>query len=108
MTTNDEAGNIQVPTASETLKASDREMGAMDTDIAKLASFLSLVESDNNEDDPNVPQLLGRLEHASDMAQGVEDKLDDLLERLDTLLASLETQGEVEKTSKDETNEPTE
>ena len=100
MTTNDDAGNI--PAAAE---ATGREVEAMDTDVAKLASLLSL-ESDNNdsEDDPSVPKLLGRLESASNVAQGVENKLDDLLAKLDSLLASLETQGEVETTSDGETS----
>jgi hypothetical protein len=92
----EEAGTY--PTASESLKDTNREIDVVEADIAKLALLLS-PESDNNGDDADVSKLLGRLENANGMAQGVEDKLDHLLEKLDGLLASLETKGELEKIS---------
>jgi hypothetical protein len=103
--TTDNAEDTNHPTTSESLKAREKEMEAMEADIAKLGLLLSQ-ESDNSEAETDVSRLLERLENANGMAQGVEDKIDGLLEKLDGLLVSLETKGELaEKTSKEEANE---
>ena len=57
-------------------------------DVAQLSSLLS---QESAEGDADVAELLRRIDTAESMAQGVETKLDNMLENLDTLLASLES-----------------
>jgi hypothetical protein len=67
-------------------------------DITQLASFLSREPSDQDAD---VAELLRRIDEADGMAEGVESKLDDMLDNLDNLLASLEPEVAANKSSTD-------
>jgi hypothetical protein len=62
----------------------------LDADIAQLSSLLSQEPVGR---DPDVAELLRTIEAADGMAQGVESKLDTMLENLDNLLASLEVKA---------------
>jgi hypothetical protein len=57
---------------------------------ADIAQLLSL---ESAEGDAHVAELLRTIEAADGMAQGVESKLDNMLENLDSLLASLESKA---------------
>lgn len=57
-------------------------------DITELSSFLS---QESLEGDADVAELLSTIEAADGMAQGVESKLDNMLQNLDSFLASLES-----------------
>lgn len=59
----------------------------LEADIAQLSALLS---QDTPEGNADVAELLRGIEAADGMAQGVEKKLDDMLNNLDRLLASLE------------------
>lgn len=66
---------------------------SLESDIVKLAALLSEASAEGNEeaDAENIAQLLQRLESATGIAVGVEDKLDGILDHLDELLSSLES-----------------
>jgi hypothetical protein len=64
----------------------------LEADIAQLSALLSEASA---EGDADVAELLQRIDTADGMAQGVESKLDNMLENLDNLLASLESQADV-------------
>ncbi|KAM5538331.1 hypothetical protein V8D89_007933 [Ganoderma adspersum] len=61
---------------------------SLDADIALLQKLLS---EDIDESNPeNVAELLKRLEAAEGLAGGVEERLDGIMDHLDTLLTDLE------------------
>lgn len=62
----------------------------MEADIALLSSLLS--QDNVDESDPDVAELLRRLEAAEGIAEGVENRLDGIIDHLDNLLGHLETQ----------------
>jgi hypothetical protein len=66
-------------------------MTNLSADIAQLSSLLS---QEPAEGDADVAELLRTIEAADGMAQGVESKLDNMLENLDSLLASLESKAD--------------
>lgn len=61
----------------------------LEADIAQISSFLSQEPSEGDAD-TNLAELLRKMDAADGMARGVETKLDDMLDNLDQLLASLE------------------
>lgn len=65
----------------------------LEAEITQLTTLLSQ-DSLNSEDDANVVELLQRLEKADGVAQGVEDKLDNILGKLDGLISSLESKND--------------
>ena len=60
---------------------------SLDADIALLGKLLS---DDVDESDPNIEELLKRLEAAEGLADGVESRLDAMIGGLDQLLSDLE------------------
>ena len=66
----------------------------LEDDIAQLSALLSQEPSEG--DDGDVAELLRQIEKADGMAQGVESKLDNVLQNLDNLLASLEPKVDVD------------
>lgn len=66
----------------------------LEVDIAQLTVLLSQ-ETLSSDDDANIVELLQRLESADGMAEGVENKLDDILGKLDGLISSLESKDGV-------------
>jgi hypothetical protein len=66
----------------------------LEDDIAQLSALLSQEPSEG--DDGDVAELLRQIEKADGMAQGVESKLDNVLQNLDNLLASLEPKADVD------------
>ena len=68
------------------------DTSSLQTNIALLASLLS---ADGNEDvdDANISELLRRLDTANGVASGVESRLDEILNNLDGLLGTLETEA---------------
>lgn len=67
----------------------------LEADIAQLGALLS---QDIPEGNTDVAELLRGIEAAGGMADGVEKKLDDMLNNLDHLLASLESDAPEAKT----------
>ena len=67
---------------------------SIEADIAELSELLSQDTLDD-AGEASVAELLARLESADGVAKGVENKLDALLGNLDSLLASLEKNGEI-------------
>lgn len=68
---------------------------SVQADIALLRALLkddALTGDTENPDDPNLEELLQRLETADGIARGVEGRLDDVITHLDGLLESLEAQ----------------
>lgn len=63
---------------------------SLEADIAQLSALLSQ-EPSQGDSDVNVAELMRRIETADGMAEGVENKLDNVLSNLDHLLASLES-----------------
>ncbi|KAI0370104.1 hypothetical protein BV20DRAFT_944842 [Pilatotrama ljubarskyi] len=63
---------------------------SLEADIALLSSLLS---QNVDESDPDVAELLRRLEAAEGIADGVESRLDGIIGHLDSLLGDLETQA---------------
>ncbi|KAJ6609333.1 hypothetical protein B0H10DRAFT_2064390 [Mycena sp. CBHHK59/15] len=66
---------------------------SIEDDIAQLNQLLSQ-ESLDNAEEASVAELLARLESADGVTKGVESKLDALLGNLDSLLETLEKEGE--------------
>lgn len=66
----------------------------LSADIALLRSLLKEDANQDGADEPDVDidELLRRLETADGIAQGVESRLDDIIDNLDGLLESLEAQ----------------
>lgn len=64
----------------------------LEADIAQIRSFLSQ-EPSEGDSDSNLAELLRKMDAADGMAKGVESKLDNMLENLDQLLASLEPEA---------------
>ncbi|KAL1950901.1 hypothetical protein VTO73DRAFT_50 [Trametes versicolor] len=62
---------------------------SLEADIALLSKLLS---QNVDESDPDVVELLRRLEAAEGIADGVESRLDGIIDHLDNLLSDLETQ----------------
>ncbi|KAI0652736.1 hypothetical protein C8Q79DRAFT_886428, partial [Trametes meyenii] len=60
---------------------------SLEADIALLSSLLS---QNVDESDPDVSELLRRLEAAEGIADGVESRLDGIMDHLDNLLGDLE------------------
>ncbi|KAH7927254.1 hypothetical protein BV22DRAFT_1032006 [Leucogyrophana mollusca] len=65
------------------------QAGNLDADIARLNTLLSRDNLNANEE-TDLSELLARLESADGVAKGVEDRLDDILGTLDSLLTTLE------------------
>ncbi|KXN88949.1 hypothetical protein AN958_06820 [Leucoagaricus sp. SymC.cos] len=65
---------------------------SLESDMAMLASLLTEPEEGPSEDgdDSQVTELLNRLIAADGVAQGVEERLDGIIENLDLLLTALE------------------
>ncbi|PSS02361.1 hypothetical protein PHLCEN_2v4054 [Hermanssonia centrifuga] len=61
------------------------------SDIAVLRALLKDGEPGDSLDEPDIEELLRRLESADGIARGVEDRLDDVIGNLDGLLESLES-----------------
>ncbi|KAI0658294.1 hypothetical protein C8Q70DRAFT_934262 [Cubamyces menziesii] len=61
---------------------------ALEADIALLSNLLS---QNVDESDPDVTEMLRRLEAAEGIADGVESRLDGIIDHLDDLLNDLET-----------------
>ncbi|KAI0352236.1 hypothetical protein OH77DRAFT_1428784 [Trametes cingulata] len=61
---------------------------SLEADIALLSNLLS---QNLDESDPDVAELLRRLEAAEGIADGVESRLDGIIDHLDNLLGDLET-----------------
>ncbi|KII93277.1 hypothetical protein PLICRDRAFT_35466 [Plicaturopsis crispa FD-325 SS-3] len=61
----------------------------MSADIAQLSALLS-EDPPANGSENEVAELLRRLNSAEGMAQGVESRLDEMLENLDNLLKTLD------------------
>lgn len=97
-------------------KKSSDEPSSLETDISALASVIASTAHTTNggkTGDPQtvegeeadelraeeVEELIRRLEAANGIADGVENKLDDILKHLDGLLGSLELPGERKETS---------
>jgi hypothetical protein len=59
-----------------------------------IAQLSSLLVQEPAEGETDVAELLRTIEAADGMAQGVESKLDNMLENLDNLLASLESKAD--------------
>jgi hypothetical protein len=66
----------------------DQGKATSGADITELSSLLS---QESPEGDADVAELLRTIETADGMAQGVESKLDNMLQNLDRFLASLES-----------------
>lgn len=96
-------------------KPSD-EPTSLETDVARLASLIAsttpttnggktgdtqTVQGEEVEElgAEEVEELIRRLEAANGIADGVENKLDEILKHLDGLLGSLESPGEKKETS---------
>ena len=75
---------------------------SIEPDIALLHSLLS--NTDTSDDAENLQQLLAQLNDAEGIAKGLEGKLDDVLENLDSLLAAMEAK-EAERTRQHGTTE---
>jgi hypothetical protein len=63
---------------------------------ANIAQLSSLLVQKPVEGDTDVAELLRTIETADGMAQGVESKLDSMLENLDNLLVSLESKADTD------------
>jgi hypothetical protein len=61
----------------------------LDVGLDQISNLMSQYGVDPS-DDADISELLGTLETADGMANGVEGKLDDILKNLDTLLESME------------------
>lgn len=87
MSTNDNPDNPVQPDGTSTLEQ----------DIARLNTLLaSSSEGDNvtEQDEANLAEILERLEKAEGLARGMESQLDDTIDKLDSLLSSLENTPE--------------
>ncbi|KAI0829082.1 hypothetical protein BC628DRAFT_1417433 [Trametes gibbosa] len=62
---------------------------SLEADVALLSNLLS---QNVDESDPDVVELLRRLEAAEGIADGLENRLDGIMDHLDNLLYDLETQ----------------
>ncbi|KAJ3476203.1 hypothetical protein NLI96_g11316 [Meripilus lineatus] len=78
------------PNAS-TDKQPPRSGQALETDISILASILSKSTASSDAEDIDVAELLSQLETANGIAEGVESRLDGILQHLDGMLHSLES-----------------
>ncbi|KAH9854377.1 hypothetical protein C2E23DRAFT_71423 [Lenzites betulinus] len=65
-----------------------RSQGSLQADIDLLSNLLS---QNVDESDPDVVELLRRLETAEGIADGVESRLDGIMDHLDNLLHDLES-----------------
>ncbi|KAF7975197.1 hypothetical protein HWV62_10262 [Athelia sp. TMB] len=65
------------------------QMSGLEGDVSQLSALLS---QGTPARDADVTELLRGIETADGMAQGVEKKLDEMLNNLDELLASLESE----------------
>lgn len=63
---------------------------SLQSDITLLQSLLSQDET-VEDSDPDITELLRRLEAADGVATGLEDRLDEIIGGLDNLLGTLET-----------------
>ncbi|KAI8980598.1 hypothetical protein BD414DRAFT_492693 [Trametes punicea] len=68
-------------------RSRERNPSSLEADIALLSTLLS---QDTDESDPDVVELLRRLDAAQGIADGVEDRLDGIISHLDELLSDLE------------------
>jgi hypothetical protein len=66
-----------------------KSLNNLDSGNDQLSNLMSQYGVDPN-DDTDISELLGTLETADGMANGVEGKLDDILKNLDKLLESME------------------
>ncbi|KAH9884632.1 hypothetical protein C8Q73DRAFT_719103 [Cubamyces lactineus] len=63
---------------------------SLEADIALLSNLLS---QNVDEFDPDVAEVLRRLEAAEGIAEGVESRLDGIIDHLDNLLSDLESRA---------------
>ncbi|KAI0673995.1 hypothetical protein C8Q78DRAFT_1076940 [Trametes maxima] len=64
-----------------------KSSNSLEADIALLSNLLS---QNVDESDPDVAEILRRLEAAEGIADGVESRLDGIMDHLDSLLGNLE------------------
>lgn len=84
----------------------------LSSELSQLAALLSRSEASGA--DPDVEELLRRMETADDMARGLESRLDGMIDNLDALLKVLEpdeggivhTEGGAKNSVEGGTNEP--
>ncbi|KAI0328472.1 hypothetical protein GY45DRAFT_1326351 [Cubamyces sp. BRFM 1775] len=67
---------------------------SLEADIALLSNLLS---QNVDESDPDVAEVLRRLEAAEGIADGVESRLDGIIDHLDNLLSDLEARATPEQ-----------
>ena len=67
---------------------------SLEADIALLSNLLS---QNVDESDPDVAEVLRRLEAAEGIADGVESRLDGIIDHLDNLLSDLEARATSEQ-----------
>ncbi|KAF5312060.1 hypothetical protein D9619_002708 [Psilocybe cf. subviscida] len=90
------------PTA---ITASKNEIDGLEADIAEISELAQTNPALLGGDD--VAQLLERLSSAENVADGVESKLDSVLQNLDKLLAALDGAGQQQPTdAKEAAHEP--
>ena len=65
----------------------------LESNVTLLSTLLSQTQAVDEENPEDVAELLGRLETATGIAVGVEDKLDGIIDHLDNLLNALEAAG---------------
>lgn len=85
---------LQEEKTSENTALSDAELEQLQALVSQ--DLKALLKEDTGTDEINYAQILQRLTSTNAMAEGVEAKLDNILENLDALLESLGTTAEVE------------
>ncbi|KAF5323333.1 hypothetical protein D9611_005536 [Ephemerocybe angulata] len=83
--------NPEDPSAAEAA-LSEVELAELQALVGK--DLKALLETDDTNDEINYAQVLQRLNSTDAMAQGVEAKLDSILQNLDTMLESLGANAE--------------
>ncbi|KAL4250274.1 hypothetical protein ABKN59_003148 [Abortiporus biennis] len=70
--------------------------GNVETDIALLSALLTKFPADaESVDEKDIAELLRQMETADGIARGMESRLDNLIDHLNSLLHSLEEEGGV-------------
>ncbi|KAK7043806.1 hypothetical protein VNI00_008418 [Paramarasmius palmivorus] len=87
------------------------DIASIESDLARVSSVLSREHNADPEDElseANILDLLQQLDNADDAMTGVEEKLDNVLGQLDSLLESLERKegGETGRSAVDSTSKP--
>jgi len=81
--------NTSSSSPSPTTTSHTAPSSQIEADIALLRSFVSQDVPDDSAD-ANVAELLEELESADGIAQGLETRMDDILQNLDALIQSFE------------------